>query len=871
MTLRASLAARHGLVLLPEEGEAPGERPTEAAVGALADEVAQLGYVLSNGLVRRLRGGSAQALTELYEWLPKALAEHRGAGVKHKPQYRRFPDGVPDDTYALWVKRLLVHYLQREDLPCVNCGAVATTHVLRPCRHIVCTNCFTPGETDGCPICGVKLDRDSPYYVAEEAPRPLSQAERWVKLQVLFPAEKDSTARTLLERLCARAQVMTPDDVTTLKLLVSELGLTLLGWLPETIPVKENLAIVLGGLLRAHPNDPALHNALGARLTTATDLLRVIAAYSGADVSLQAKGKAAPMRRGDRRWDTKTQAKIPAMTQRLVTSPRSHVAKMSRPLRRALLALLNGLPEATLAEDLQRHESLWRAVGERLHPYEYAERFPVIARAFVTLRGTTGELADSLLQGAEDVRRDNKGRPALRTFRGEAERLLRAKDVAGLTAHLRARPGELARRLDLLLRLDPTSRAPDEALLAVARRLPTPMLLTLTTALAHRHEPGPDRVFFPATPLFIAPSAKDTRPLLDATRTGPLIEGLERVLLDRLARLSPVQDAVLDESLAQIVAPFNERTASVSAVNLPRGSSLPLPEGSLARLFMHWCQQPNDSDYSDLDLSVGFYGEDWSYKDVCSYYKLKLALGGVTVARSSGDFTSAPHPDGASEFVDLLVHNARAQGLRYAVMVVNAYFGPPFSKLARAFAGLMVREDDGSAVFDPRTVHLRFALDGPNGVFMPLLVDLATRRVHWLDVSRKGQLAMNNVATSSRDIQAVCPRLLRYYARGDRPTMLRIGALHAAARAQRVLTRGDWAVSELTRRPCEDRHGLFRRILDAQADTLHEALPPLQGPVFAALTEGDLSLPEGSEVYALFRGSVAAPLAAADLLSAPPG
>ncbi|MBK7755064.1 MAG: hypothetical protein IPI35_01350 [Deltaproteobacteria bacterium] len=852
----------------PELGE---PEHNERAAHALALELAELGYVPSYALLTRLGRMPLAQLTALHGWLPKALAKAKGAHVNHTPLYRRFPDGVPNDTLALWIQRMLVHYLQREGLPCITCGGVGSTHVLRPCHHVVCERCFDITATAGCPVCGTKLIEGSRFFTADEAPRPLSPNERWIKLQVLHPSAEEPAARALLERLCARAQAMSPDDVAALKLLVAEKGLTLLDWLPEQIPVKENLAIVLGGLLKAHPNDTAVHAQLSARLKTATDVLRVIAVLSGADVSLQAKTKLVPVKHGDRRWDKKTLTNTRAVATHAVSSARFVVAKMGRPIRRALLGLLNALPEATLAEDLHRHKSLWRGVGERLHPYELAERFPVIARAFVTLRGTTGPLADALIGTSDTVHRDAKGRPALSTFRGAAERLLRAKDVAGLTAHLRARPGELARRLDLLLRLDPTSRAPDEAILAVAERLTTPMLLTLTTALARRHEAGPDRVFFPATPLFNAPSAKDTRPLLSAERVGPIIEGLERTLLTRLARLGPVQDAVIDESLAQIIVPFNERTASVSAVNLPRGSSLALPEGPLLRLFMHWCQPPKDESYTDLDLSVGFYGDDWGYRDVCAYYHLKLSAGGVIVARSSGDFTSAPHPDGASEFVDLLLKNARSQGYRFAVMVVNAYSGLPFSKLERAFAGLMVREDEDNAIFDPRTVRLRFALDGPNGVFMPLVVDLATRRLHWLDVSRKGQLAMNNVATSTKDIQSVCPRLLHYFEHGSRPTMFRLAALHAAARAQRVLVRSPWATSELTRRPGEDAHGLFRRVLHAQADTLYEALPPLEGPVFAALSEGDLSLPEGAEVYALFREAVAAPRSAADLLSAPPG
>ncbi|MBK9370865.1 MAG: hypothetical protein IPN01_31990 [Deltaproteobacteria bacterium] len=852
----------------PELGE---PEHNERAAHALALELAELGYVPSYALLTRLGRMPLAQLTALHGWLPKALAKAKGAHVNHTPLYRRFPDGVPNDTLALWIQRMLVHYLQREGLPCITCGGVGSTHVLRPCHHVVCERCFDITATAGCPVCGTKLIEGSRFFTADEAPRPLSPNERWIKLQVLHPSAEEPAARALLERLCARAQAMSPDDVAALKLLVAEKGLTLLAWLPEQIPVKENLAIVLGGLLKAHPNDTAVHAQLSARLKTATDVLRVIAVLSGADVSLQAKTKLVPVKHGDRRWDKKTLDNKRGVAYQPISSARFVVAKMGRPIRRALLGLLNALPEATLAEDLHRHKSLWRGVGERLHPYELAERFPVIARAFVTLRGTTGPLADALIGTSDTVHRDAKGRPALSTFRGVAERLLRAKDVAGLTAHLRARPGELARRLDLLLRLDPTSRAPDEAILAVAERLTTPMLLTLTTALARRHEAGPDRVFFPATPLFNAPSAKDTRPLLSAERVGPIIEGLERTLLTRLARLDPVQDAVIDESLAQIIVPFNERTASVSAVNLPRGSSLALPEGPLLRLFMHWCQPPKDESYTDLDLSVGFYGDDWGYRDVCAYYHLKLSAGGVTVARSSGDFTSAPHPDGASEFVDLLLKNARSQGYRFAVMVVNAYSGLPFSKLERAFAGLMVREDEDNAIFDPRTVRLRFALDGPNGVFMPLVVDLATRRLHWLDVSRKGQLAMNNVATSTKDIQSVCPRLLHYFEHGSRPTMFRLAALHAAARAQRVLVRSPWATSELTRRPGEDAHGLFRRVLHAQADTLYEALPPLEGPVFAALSEGDLTLPEGAEVYALFREAVAAPRSAADLLSAPPG
>jgi hypothetical protein len=192
----------------------------------------------------------------LHGWLPKALAQAKGAHVNHTPLYRRFPDGVPNDTLALWIQRMLVHYLQREGLPCITCGGVGSTHVLRPCHHVVCERCFDITATTGCPVCGTKLIEGSRFFTADEAPRPLSPNERWIKLQVLHPSAEEPAARALLERLCARAQAMSPDDVAALKLLVAEKGLTLLAWLPEQIPVKENLAIVLGGLLDGAPQRP---------------------------------------------------------------------------------------------------------------------------------------------------------------------------------------------------------------------------------------------------------------------------------------------------------------------------------------------------------------------------------------------------------------------------------------------------------------------------------------------------------------------------------------------------------------------------------------------------------------------------------------
>lgn len=67
-------------------------------------------------------------------------------------------------------------------------------------------------------------------------------------------------------------------------------------------------------------------------------------------------------------------------------------------------------------------------------------------------------------------------------------------------------------------------------------------------------------------------------------------------------------------------------------------------------------------------------------------------------------------------------------------MLVNSYHGLPFSLLERGFSGLMLHDDPAAARFDPRTVELKFALEGENGVFQPLVLDLRDGELHWLDV-----------------------------------------------------------------------------------------------------------------------------------------
>lgn len=847
---RAVLLRRQGLLFV-EPGGGPA---TEDWLRAFDLHLADLGFCASTRLravIAQLGAGELEAVRAL---TVKALARPRAADREHVPLFRKFPDDIPTDTTALWIDLFLVHFLQGRDQPCLFCRRVGTTHVLSPCLHVICDACFDGSNYSACPVCKRATD-PSPFFQPTPAARKPHEP---VRLQLIDHGDDlIAAAHDLVAGFCARRQPMSPTDRDDLTAVVRDVGAAVIPWLPDRIPVKENLALVVGTLLQVLPPDQVLPVAR-RMLATATDVMRVVAVWSGADASLAGTARATVTdKRSLGRWHGPVAERIRRLgsTYATLTSARFRLAKIRRPQRRALLAILEGMDRERLIEDMLRHRSLWVRLGERLHPHEYADRFPSTAAAFAIVRehGPDGAPA-----------------PAFQTFAARVEAAADQRDAVRLLEVLRARPGELARRLDHVLRLADarTTGQVLDAVSASAGAMSTPVLLTLWSRLPTRAAPAPLRVYWPKGQCALGATGPDRRPPLsaDAIARGKSI--VEAELLRRFATRPALADVVIDAAMAQVIVPFNERTASRAAVALPRGSVLAIPDSKAMRLFLHWCQ-PKGGISTDVDLSVAFYDQAWKLAGVCSYYQLtQPGVAGAVVARSSGDHTDAPFPDGASEFVDIDRAAARAAGFRYAVMVVNAYSGLPFSSLERATAGVMLREDLGGAHFDARTVELAFDLQGENGMFLPLVVDLDHARLHWMDVYARGQLQLNNVATSNRDIARLGPALIGYFAGGERPSMFDLALLHAAARAERVIIRDpSGSATMLARRPDEPAAGFLARLRHRDRDRSWPALPPLTSPALAVVLRGDLALPAGATAYALIRDQITSPIAAGDLLT----
>ncbi len=536
-----------------------------------------------------------------------------------------------------------------------------------------------------------------------------------VDLQVLDLGTPEEFER-LFGQIAASNTSLSDQDKADLTWFVQAYGSDIASLLPEAIPQKENMAFV-AGLLIAHTDRAQEFVAKFCR--TATDVLRLAVAMSGGDVSLAT-----------------------------VTKFRSY----KRAERDLLLGLLNR--PANVVEDMLRWKGRWIRLGERLHPTEYGKKYPLAAEAFRILRN--------------DVPID--------TFNGQVEAALAKQAAMEAVERLRTRPGDFARRLDHLLRLDPDSAAAIvEAFGEVTDKVSTPVLLQVRQHFKGRSRSAPLRVFFPKGNLAKAQAVTNTLPAIPLSVCSRIGVLCEKTLMARFRTLPPLGKVYVDPEFARFLVPFAARSASKAFRTITRGSRLPLPQNCQTLRFFLWWK--NGDGRTDIDLSAVMFDEEFVYKDVVSYYNLE-GQGSC----HSGDIVDAP--DGASEFIDITLNTMRQEGARYVVMIVNSYTQQPFCSLPECFAGWMGRQHaDSGEIYEPKTVRDRLDLTADTRIAIPLLIDIEAREVIWCDMAlRRNPDWVNNVHGNLSGIGLTLQALTHL----NKPHLYDLFLLHAAARGELV-------------------------------------------------------------------------------------
>jgi hypothetical protein len=423
---------------------------------------------------------------------------------------------------------------------------------------------------------------------------------------------------------------------------------------------------------------------------TATDLLRVAVAMSGGDVSLAKKTKFRSFKQKERRF---------------------------------FLGRLNDLKQPI--SDMARHRAMWIRLGERLHPGDQKKRYPSAWDAFQRMR-------------------DGK---TIETPRSLVERAMLDLDVPAALDVLRKSPGELARRLDHLLRStddpEPVIQVFGEGIDKVA----TPVVLQVMAHFSNRPGAEDIRAVFPkgrVAKMKVLPANK--LPL--ASGVEPMMANMCRQeLVRRFGELEPMGKVYMDPSLVHYTVPFSQRSASKALRTLSRGSRLLLdPEKGTVRFFTWWRDvQGETSSWTrtvDVDLSVVFYDQSWGYRGHVSWTALR-DMG----CYHSGDITSAPN--GACEFIDLDLDHLAKNGTRYALPALLSYSGQKFSEF-ECFCGWMTRgQPQSGEIFEPKTVEQRIDLSAETKLIVPAIIDVVERQVTWADISLRNKSSLHNTVEAN--------------------------------------------------------------------------------------------------------------------------
>ena len=687
-------------------------------ITTIMTNIVGLGYTFSREVFDVLRTYSDDELVEFYTELKSALMELVGADVVYTPMYADFPKGVMETDFSELYINAMVHYWSEGRM--------------YPKNHFKKRN--------------VRL--------------PLFDETRVKVLQL----GSEDDVRQIFDNICMSRTSISETDKEDIAYLFENENMKL----PDDIPHKENAAYIAALYLQKNPL--ANVSELRKYIKTATDVLRLVTAMSGGDVSL-------------------------AENTRYKSFPRRQ--------RRMIMELLSGCPN--IEEDMLRYKERWIRVGERIHPSEFdCSRY--------TLE------YDRAIKAFDKLRNNMK----VETFAGKVEFDLAYGEYASALDQLVKRPGELARRLDQLLRVTFSEemagisdsadtgvynkageKAYKESVIksfaSVAEMVSTPVLLQVREHFAHRSEHADVRVFFPKGSLAKCHCKNYDLPDIDERYCQEVVRVCENALVKIYGQRESMGKVYLSENYKNYVVPFSQRSASKALKTIVRGSRLPMASQTNAvKAFIWWTNMDNSDGESyddgrvDIDLSAAIFDENWNYMEHVSYTNLKSER---YKACHSGDIVNGGpvDGDGVSEFLDVDIDSVVKYGARYVVYQVYSFTGQTYADMPHAMFGWMERSDvDSGEIYEPKTVEQKMALAVGSPMCIPVIFDCVNREFIWCDMALAisgihTNIGGNNLESNLYGTAAVCYSMVNM----SKPNLYDLIALNIMGRGMLVDSRED--------------------------------------------------------------------------------
>ena len=571
------------------------------AVMTMAANISALGFTFDTKLATALSHLSMDSLSDFYVQIVPVLKKMVGAHKHHKMMYPNFPQQVIDMPQAELYWNAMVHYFgfMLEDAGIIE-----------------------------------SADSTLPQYEKEERPPLFEKTD----LKVIKLGDEEDFISIFTSLLSAKSSI-SEYDKANVKAFIELYGKTIMEYVPETIPMKENIALFVSSTLEAGIADAG---KISNYIKTPTDVLRLAVTLSGGDVSLATKTK---------------------------------FNKFKRPVRKFFLALLEN-SKTTLEEEMKKYKNQWIRFGEIVHPREFSHMFPRSAKAFLLLRSGIN----------------------IETFNSHVEDSISLGKVVQASELLMTKPGEFARRLDVLLRNADTKKSQSVVFsnfLSVVDKVSTPVLLQLHAHFKNRNKYEFKSAFPKGNLAKVYAYPNTSRDALSDMYSESIADMLYAAIAVKFKKNGKLGNIFLDPNLKNYLVPFSQRSASRALKTIVRGSRIPLDgDYDTIRFFIWWHNITGkkvvdtiDTTYGwgydqsrvDIDLSAVILDEDFNYKSDISYYNLKEFAG-----HHSGDITSAPN--GASEFIDVSLDKVRKFGGRYIMMNIYSFSNQKFYELPECFA-----------------------------------------------------------------------------------------------------------------------------------------------------------------------------------------
>lgn len=602
-------------------------------VCTICKNIENLGYVFSEVLFEALTTLTIKELGSFYINLVEVLEDIKGADVQYNPMYPNFPKQVMElDEVELYINAI-IHYWSNGSLLPVT-----------------------------------KKEKRLPLF--DEG-----------TIEVLEIGSLDDLKQIFVNLVNSKTS-LSESDKNDLEWFFKEMNALVYECMPETIPLKENVALI-SKLLMQYMDERTAIDKISVYVKTATDVLRLATALSDGDISLADNTK---------------------------------YKSFSRKERRILLGLLENC--GSIEEDMVRFKTKWIRLGEKLHPGEFSkQKYMKTHRAFYKLR-------------------NNK---KITTFNGRVDACLKEDDIEQALKLLVKRPGELARKLDFLLRTINNKNLVINSFNRVAANVATPVLLQIRQHFINRNVNQEYRVFFPKGQLAKSYNLKNNLPEIEEKYCKAIVSICENALIENYKQKDFMGNVYLAEELKNYVVPFSQRSASKVSKTITRGSRIKLdPNTKIVRGFIWWtnhCEGQWDNQRVDIDLSAAIFDEKWRYKDHVSYTNLCST---TYNAYHSGDIVNGgvPNGNGVAEFIDIDIDSIIKYGARYVVFQVYCFSGYPFSVLENARFGWMERQDCNSGeIFEPKTMKQKIDLVANTVTAVPVIFDCFTKEFIWCDMS----------------------------------------------------------------------------------------------------------------------------------------